>query len=144
MSVRDDFISISRSKRLSVTPQRIAVYEALQASHSHPSPEQIHAKVRKYHPAISLATVYNILEKFRKNDLVRAVNPMLGKLRYDPITDRHHHAICMECGKIEDIFNQELNDITLPETLASKYKLEDFSVHFNVLCTACQNNQQTK
>ncbi len=57
----DSFIKKCREYRLSLTPQRIAIYKALIADDSHPSPEKIYKKIKPDFPTISLATVYKTL-----------------------------------------------------------------------------------
>ncbi|HEY8450454.1 MAG TPA: Fur family transcriptional regulator, partial [Bacillota bacterium] len=45
-----------------VTPQRLAIYEALVATDQHPSAEELYRQVKKRFPMISPATVYNTLQ----------------------------------------------------------------------------------
>ena len=54
----DTFAEHCRAHGLSVTSQRLAIFEALAASREHPSAEQIHKAVRRRIPTLSLATVY--------------------------------------------------------------------------------------
>jgi len=47
---------------LAVTPQRLAIYQALHGSYDHPSPEALFDRVKPTMPSISLATIYKTLE----------------------------------------------------------------------------------
>src|SRR4030088_1689995 len=57
-----DFVTRCREKGLAVTPQRVAILNALLASGDHPSAEEIYTEVRTEQPTISLATVHRTLE----------------------------------------------------------------------------------
>ena len=54
------FAAACRAKGLSVTHQRMAVYEAVLASRSHPGAEEIYQTVRVRFPTISRGTVYRV------------------------------------------------------------------------------------
>jgi Fur family peroxide stress response transcriptional regulator len=95
-------LQIIRDRGGKVTPQRLAVYEALAADTSHPSAEAIYDRVRATMPTVSLATVYKTL-----NELVA-----LGELRrfdihgvshFDTRTDPHAEVVCLSCNIILDV-----------------------------------------
>lgn len=75
-----------RARRLSVTPQRLAVLAVLQALSDHPTAERIYQEVRRQMPAISFNTVYKTLEVFCQKGLVTKVNPLHEMARYDKTT----------------------------------------------------------
>ena len=47
-------------------------------------------------------------------------------MRYDPILDDHHHLYCIESDRIEDYFDDELNDIL--KKYFDKKRIPDFEV----------------
>jgi len=49
---------------------------------------------------MSFATVYNTLNTLVKAGTLRELTIDPEKKRYDPDTSRHHHCICILCGKI--------------------------------------------
>ena len=57
-----EFTERCRAGGLAVTPQRLAIIEALFAANDHPRAERIFDDVRRRHPHISLATVHRTLE----------------------------------------------------------------------------------
>lgn len=127
-------------KGLPVTHQRLAVYEALRSAHDHPSAEALHARLKKRYPSLSLATVYKTLQTFQELGLASLVNYPHVEARYDAITRRHHHAICEKCGKIEDLFDDQLDRLPHPKTKG--FKATSHSVHFKGLCQSCQRRKQ--
>src|SRR5579863_8968793 len=78
-----DFVARCRERRIAVTPQRLAVIQALLASDNHPSPEELCAAVRRKHPHISLATVHRILKQFCDVGEARKVTLLHDVARYD-------------------------------------------------------------
>jgi Fur family transcriptional regulator, peroxide stress response regulator len=98
-------------KNLRITPQRLAVYEAVMFLKNHPSADMVSNHVRKVHPNISVATVYKILDTLVENGLMRRVKTEDDVMRYDADTASHHHLYCSTTKKIEDYYDEELNDI---------------------------------
>lgn len=69
----------------------------------HPSADKVWAGVQEYFPLISRATVYNALNLFVEKGLLRALHLAPDSVLFDPNTDRHHHFIDEETGRIYDI-----------------------------------------
>jgi Fur family peroxide stress response transcriptional regulator len=95
---------------LKVTPQRLAVYEAL-CELGHPYADDIVNYVRKENPNISVATIYNTLDHFREKNLLFRLETCHDKMRYDCGMHQHYH-IC-DPGKdmMIDYNDPELNNL---------------------------------
>ena len=52
-----DIAQILRSQGFKVTPQRIAIYDALRGHHDHPTAEMLYHTLRPEHPSMSLAVL---------------------------------------------------------------------------------------
>lgn len=137
----DDFIEKCRKARLSVTPQRLAIYKAMLEDSSHPSPEKIYKRIRPDFPTISFATVYKTLETFEKNNIIARVTTLHNTVRYDPFMERHHHVICVKCKKVLDIQDAMLDSLPIPAEITKENTLIDYSVHFNVICAECRSKE---
>ena len=111
---------------LKVTPQRIAVYSALLQMNDHPTADKIIEHVQKKNPNISRGTVYKTLETFVEKDMIRKVKTDNDVMRYDAIKDHHHHLYCVESDRIEDYFDEELNEML--EKYFSRKNIEGFEV----------------
>lgn len=98
-------------KRLKVTPQRIAILEAITKLNNHPTAENIIEYIRRNHPNIATATVYKVLDALAANELIKKVKTDRDIMRYDAITENHHHLYCAESDRIEDYFDTELNEM---------------------------------
>jgi Fur family peroxide stress response transcriptional regulator len=117
---------------LKVTPQRIAVYEALLNINDHPTVEMIRDYVSKTHPSISLGTVYKTLEAFLEKGLICKVKTENDIMRYDPVTEDHHHLYDQKTGSIYDYYDDELNELIfnyLKNKKIKNFKVEDIKLH---------------
>lgn len=99
------------AKGLKITPQRIAILEAIEKLHNHPTAENIIEYIRRNHPNIATATVYKVLDALAANDLIKKVKTDRDIMRYDAITENHHHLYCAESDRIEDYFDKDLNEM---------------------------------
>ncbi len=91
-----------RKSGYKVTPQRLAICEAILSSREHPTADQIYEKVRKKHPTMSLATVYQTLHLLSEIGLLQELGFSNCISRYDPNTSPHINIVCGKCGKIQD------------------------------------------
>jgi len=96
-------------KRLKVTPQRVAILEAIFSLDNHPTAENIIDYIRKNHPNIATATVYKVLDTFVLCRLINRVRTDRDIMRYDAIIESHHHIYCSDSDRIEDYKDDELN-----------------------------------
>ena len=107
--IKDDKIKkIITESGLRITFQRLLVLKYLANTDTHPTTEQIVEYVKKTHPNISTAAVYNILDTFVEKGIVKKVITGTA-MRYDAITKKHHHIISEENNKVIDHFDEELN-----------------------------------
>lgn len=97
------------SHGLKITPQRLAVFEAVSTLRNHPSVEIIVGFVRQHHPNVSVGTVYNILETFVENGLISKVKSGADIMRYDTVSDKHHHLYTNISARIEDYYDPDLD-----------------------------------
>lgn len=118
-------------KGLRVTPQRLAILEAVMVLNNHPTAEQIIEAIRSNHPNIATGTVYKVLESLVENKLLNRVKTDQGIMRYDAILENHHHLYCTTCDIIEDYKDEELDEL-LKKYFAEK-NIKDFKVEDIVL-----------
>jgi len=100
-------------KGLKVTPQRLAVLQAIDDLHNHPTVEAITEYVRRTHPHIAVGTVYKVLDALVEKELVKRVKTESDSMRYDGILGQHHHLYCAESDRIEDYADHELDDMLM-------------------------------
>lgn len=98
-----------RDKGLKVTPQRIAIYEAIVKLANHPTAENVIEYIKTNHPAISVGTVYKVLDSLVEIGLLKKVKTDKDIMRYDAVLSNHHHLYCAETDRIEDFEDEKLN-----------------------------------
>lgn len=104
-----EFKEVLVKKGLKITPQRMVVLEALADMDHHPTAENIIAYIRNHYPNIAVGTVYKTLETFVEKGIIKKVKTERDIMRYDAVTDHHHHLYCSESDRIEDYFDDDLN-----------------------------------
>jgi len=89
---------------LRCTKQRERVYEALAATKTHPTAEDLFTAVREVEPGLSLATVYNTLEVFTQRGICRRLigPPGAAACRYDAELTEHTH-LALPDGRLVDL-----------------------------------------
>jgi Fur family peroxide stress response transcriptional regulator len=122
----DQIIMQLKEKGLKVTPQRVAIYEAVIKLRNHPSAEKVIEYIKKNHPNISVGTVYKVLESLVEQQLLRKVKSEKDVMRYDAHLQQHHHLYCKETERIEDFEDPEL-DAMINEYF-NKKKIKGFKV----------------
>ena len=122
----EEFSNKLIEKGLKVTPQRIAIMEAMVKLNNHPTAENIMEYIRKNHPNIATATVYKVLDALVSNNLIKKVKTERDIMRYDAIVESHHHLYCADSDRIEDYYDGELN--ALLEKYFETKQIPDFKI----------------
>lgn len=131
-----------RSRGLKMTPQRMAIYQALVETSSHPTAEDLHRRVRRRHPMISPNTVYYTLTVLRQAGLVHEVNYWHDRSRFDANVTSHHHLICLGCRTIQDLMDEDLDRLQVARQAAGGFKIVGHRVEFQGYCAACECRHQ--
>ena len=101
--MKPDVVQILKEHGIQPSAQRVAVAEYVLHTTEHPSADKVWAGVQKNFPMISRATVYNTLNLFVEKGLLRELHLTPDSVIFDPNTDRHHHFIDEDTGRIYDI-----------------------------------------
>lgn len=142
------FAEHCRTRGLSVTRQRLAIFEALAGSREHPSAEDIHRAVRRRLPHLSLATVYKNLEALRDIGAVSDVNALHEHGRYEaalPGTGAgspHHHLVCVQCRKVVDLHDAGLDDLQVSNPQG--FEVHALKVQVEGICPECAGRRKSQ
>ena len=121
-----------------VTPQRVAVFEILYEHGDHPTVDQVYQGVRKAFPMISLNTVYQTIEALVDLKVVSPLGYGLEAVRYETDSTPHHHAVCLACKRIIDVFDATLERVKPPQTVHKQLQVLGHRVEFFGYCADCQ------
>jgi len=131
------FVETCHQQGLKITPQRVAVYQALLESGQHPTADAMFQTVKKNHPHISFDTVNRTLLTFAEIGLVDVVEVFGGPKRFDPDRGDHHHLHCVACGRIIDFTHEDYNRLAVPEAIAKRFKVLGKRVVLKGVCDKC-------
>jgi Fur family transcriptional regulator, ferric uptake regulator len=132
------------SSSYKLTPQREAtVAVLLEHEEDHLSAEDVYLLVKEKSPEIGLATVYRTLELLTELKIVDKINFGDGVSRYDLRTEGaahfHHHLVCIECGAVDEIQQDLLDDVEELVERDWNFKIKDHRLTFHGICYRCQD-----
>ena len=113
----------------------VKILDYLKGVKTHPSAEKIYSSVKKDIPSITLATVYRNLYKLEGQGLVSRFQAG-GETRFDAEERTHQHFVCRKCGKISDVFNEDISENAL-SSARKTINADSVEVTFKGLCTQC-------
>lgn len=119
-------------KGLKVTPQRVAVLEALDVLHNHPSVDQIIEYIRRNHPNIATGTVYKVLDTLTAQKIINRIKTDKDVMRYDADIMKHHHIFSSDSGMITDYYDDKLTGMLHEYFKKNKIpglEIEDIQLH---------------
>ncbi|MBI5975334.1 Fur family transcriptional regulator [Staphylococcus canis] len=127
-----------------LTPQREATVRVLIENEAdHLSAEDVYLKVKEKAPEIGLATVYRTLELLAELKVVDKVSFGDGVSRFDLRKEGskhfHHHLVCMECGRVDEIEEDLLPQVEERVENEFNFKILDHRLTFHGICKDCQN-----
>ncbi len=134
-----------REKGLKVTWQRLLVLKVLSASpQKHFTAEEIYETGKADDPRIGLATVYRTVQLLAELHMIHRVNLDDGFVRYE-IGDmcagtpkhRHHHLICLKCGKVLSFEEDYLEELEKKITETTGFQVADHEVKLYGMCKEC-------
>ena len=139
MKNRKSLSQVLRERGYRLTPQRMMVLEAIEASDDHISAEEIHIQARAKYLYINISTVYRTLELLKELGLVTETDLGGGRFLYHPVGKaHHHHLVCRKCGKVQDIDVSVLQ--RLGDELRSHHGFDAELEHMAIFgtCKACR------
>lgn len=122
------------------TSQKNIILEVLKNNRSHPTAQKLYTLVKEKDPTIGQATVYRNVKRFVEENKIYIVKTQSGVDRYD-YYDGHVHFECLKCGKIIDIFDDELLTIVQKHFKNRSEKIEHYKVLLDGYCDECKKNE---
>jgi Fur family peroxide stress response transcriptional regulator len=135
---RAGFEEECRRRGLALTIQRRAVYEELAGRKDHPTADQVYDTLHARLPGLSRTTVYRVLETLVEQGFARKVHHAGAVARFDPMTVRHHHLVCDQCGRLVDLDDVAVPGVRLPDAGRTGFEIHDYSISFTGLCRDCR------
>ena len=113
-------------KGVRLTDQRKLVAQVMSESEDHPDVDELHKRVNKIDPKISIATVYRTVKLFEEAGIVAKHDFKGNKARYEQAPTEHHdHLIDINTGEIIEFVDQDIEKLQKKVAEKLGYKLVD-------------------
>lgn len=125
-----------KASGLKATLPRLKILEIFQKNQDrHLSAEDIFKILLADNLEVGLATVYRVLTQFEQAGLLRRNFFETGKAIYELNEGEHHdHIICLNCGRVEEFYDGEIEALKKKIAEERGYELIDHSL---ILYGAC-------
>lgn len=117
----------------------------LTEENDHPSTDGIIKALRERGFPVSLATLYQNLDKLAEAGLLIRIKDHDGLMRFDANLASHYHLACDSCGRIVDVkMNRESLLQEIPVAFQSGQSLtgwhiETLKLEYHGICPSCRN-----
>tara|TARA_B100000780_G_scaffold64933_1_gene42576 strand:- start:29 stop:487 length:459 start_codon:yes stop_codon:yes gene_type:complete len=122
---------------LKATLPRIKVLDIFeQSKDKHMSAEDVYKQILESSEDVGLATIYRVLTQFEQAGILVRHHFECGKAVFELNEKTHHdHIVCLQCGYVEEFFNNEIE--RLQEEVAEElgFKIIDHSLYISADCT---------
>ena len=121
-----DIESKCKQKGVRLTDQRKLIAKVMSETSDHADVDELHRKVNKFDPKISIATVYRTVKLFEEAGIVAKHDFKGSKSRYEESPQEHHdHLIDINSGEITEFVNEEIEKLQKEVAAKLGYKLVD-------------------
>lgn len=124
-----------------MTTQRSGIYRALAGDATHPTAEDLHARLLPELPRLSLTTVYKTLNELVTWGELRRIDAGDGRIRFDPDTREHAEAVCLRCHRVVDVPESAARP-PLPAEVAG-YRVVRRAETYYGYCPQCRTDRYT-
>lgn len=120
-----------------MTLQRRILLEEIRAMHSHPTADEVYARLRRRLPRVSLGTIYRNLETLCRAGVIQKLEFAGSPRRYDGTTEAHYHVTCLGCGRVQDIRLEPPENLEEAARQACGFQIVGHTLKFHGLCPQC-------
>ncbi len=126
-----------KSSGLKATLPRIRILEIFQkAQRRHMNAEDVYKALLADGSDIGLATVYRVLMQFEQAGLLSRNHFESGKSVFELNEGSHHdHLVCVDCGRVEEFFDPEIESRQRNVAQARGFELQDHALSLYAVCT---------
>ena len=118
---------------------RRVVLNALRATNSHPTAQDLFLLIGKKQPYIALTTLYRCIDWLVEQKLARLVyRDKEGAAHFDANMDPHDHVICLECGTIVDVVAPRSPHLYSQVYENPHFQVDGHTTIFLGVCPSCQ------
>lgn len=126
-----------KSSGLKATLPRIKILEVFQQTmQRHMTAEDVFKVLLAEGSDVGLATVYRVLMQFEQAGILSRNHFESGKSVFELNEGKHHdHLVCMDCGRVEEFFDAEIEKRQRAVAQARGFELQEHALSLYVACT---------
>jgi len=126
-----------KNSGLKATLPRMKVLEVFQkTAQRHMSAEDVFKVLLNEGADVGLATVYRVLMQFEQAGILSRNHFETGKAVFELNEGKHHdHLVCVDCGRVEEFFDAEIEQRQKSVALARGFELQDHALALYAVCT---------
>lgn len=122
-----------------VTPQRLAIAEALVDAGSQLTAQELYKRVRRRHPSIGRATIFRTLEALVASGVARRLEQEGHVYGYVACrAEHHHHLSCTACGRVVEIGEAYIRSLADRLSAELGFEIDDARLDFYGRCADCR------
>ena len=135
------FEEVFKRSGVKLTHQRLEIFREVAKSIDHPDVEKVYKEVRKRVPTVSLDTVYRTIWLLRDLRLITTLGSSRERTRFDANMKPHHHFVCVRCGMTCDFYNDEFDQLKIPDSVRKLGSAEKTQVEIRGICLQCSREK---
>ena len=127
-------------KRLRNSKQRDVILRIFLETTKHLTSEELYGLVKQKLPNIGIATIYRTLKLFCECKIAAELKFNREKSRYETLlyTKHHDHLICLKCGKLIEIYDDEIERLQKKLSKKNNFILKSHKLELYGFCKECQ------
>lgn len=126
-------LELLKKSPLKATTQRLNLIKLLfRNGPAHFTAEEVYHEVNRKKIKVSLATIYNCLNQFKDNGIIKVVKTSSDKVYFDTNLRDHHHFYCQNSEQLIDIKEDYLTISKLPKLPKGK-RFKSVDVVINIV-----------
>jgi Fur family ferric uptake transcriptional regulator len=122
-----------------ITPQRLAIAEALMNGRKQMSANELFDRVRRKHPYIGRATVFRSLDTLAEAGVAQRIERPGHVSAYvwcEP--GHHHHLVCSRCGKVDELTEDMVDPLIAKIGKRRGFQVNHATLDFYGVCRDCR------
>jgi Fur family ferric uptake transcriptional regulator len=139
MSSQLEILESLRQHGVRLTPQRVAILEAITRKDGHITADEIFATIHPLFPYVDISTVYRTLEFLTEQGVLNVIDLGAGRAEYELVSrEPHHHLVCHVCKQVTSIDYDLLQPIS--DAILERYGFAADIRHFAIfgVCQTCR------
>lgn len=139
----EKFLAFMAEHGFSNTGQRRAIAQAFFSWPGHHTLEEFYQHINGIDPGIGQTTVYRTLKLLCAAGFATEIQFADNITRYEVARPKahHDHLLCLECGRIVEVYDPRLEEIESEIAAKNKFSLRGHTHNMYGICGACQPDE---